>query len=233
VATCPSGALSLADGRVRYDGAKCIKCDRCLAVCPNFSSPRCTEIDDKSLLKLIKKREDFIDGVTFSGGECTLQHGFVLDVFRGIKAQTKLTCFIDTNGYLEHSALEALCDVTDGFMFDVKAFDSEKHERLTGLPNGPVFDNLGVASSKGLLYEIRTVIAEGFTDDADEIRRIAAYVKELNDYTMLRLIPFRSFGVKGSMRGLAACSRETAVRLHGVASELLGSRVTVSSIELL
>lgn len=228
VQTCPAGALSLVEGTVRYDQARCIKCDRCLAACPNFSSPKCTVIDDKSLVQMIKKNRDFLDGITFSGGECSLQYDFVCDVFRAIKSETNITCFIDTNGFMNPSALEALCEATDGFMFDLKVFDSEKHKRLTGLPNDLVFSNLRYVSAKRLLYEIRTVIAEGFTEDADEIRRIAEYVKNLNSYTMLRLIPFRPFGVKSCMRNLSACSREAAANLHRVASEILGDRVTVN-----
>jgi len=230
VKTCPAGALSLVEGTVRYDRARCIKCDKCLDVCPNFSSPKCTQTDDKSLVRLVKKNRDFIDGITFSGGECSLQSAFVCDVFRAVKAECDITCFIDTNGFMGHCALKELCEVTDGFMFDLKAFDEEKHKELTGLSNTPVLNNLSYVSSKGLLYEIRTVIVKGFTDDADEIRRIAEYVKELNGYTMLRLIPFRPFGVKGEMRDRGACSSETVAGLHRLAAEILGDRVTVNSL---
>lgn len=228
VRTCPVGALSLVEGRIHYNKDICIKCDKCLATCKNYSSPKCSVVNDKSLVQMIKKNRDFINGITFSGGECALQHEFICDVFRAVKADTDITCFIDTNGYMGHSALEALCEVTDGFMFDLKMFDKKKHEKLTGLSNDVVFDNLKYASSKGLLYEIRTVIVEEFTDDTDEIRRIAEYVKNLNDYSYLRLIPFRPFGVRSYMHNLKTCSKETVVNLHSVASEILGNRVTAN-----
>lgn len=227
VQTCPTGALSFAGSTVRHDPARCVRCDKCLNVCPNFSSPKCTVIDDKSLVERIMKNRDFLDGITFSGGECTLQYNFIVDVFRALKRETQLTCFVDTNGFLESSALQKLSEVTDGFMFDLKAFDGKKHEELTGLDNELVFRNLGYVSAKGLLYEIRTVIIEGFTDEREEIKRIAAYVRDLNDYTVLRLIPFRPLGVRSRLRNLSACSRETAAELHRAASGLLGDRAVL------
>jgi pyruvate formate lyase activating enzyme len=221
------GALSFAEGTVSYDSAQCAQCDKCLDVCPNFSSPKCTVIDDRSLVQRVLKNRDFLDGITFSGGECTLQYDFILDVFHALKRETRLTCFVDTNGFIESSALQRLCEAADGFMFDLKAFDKTKHEKLTGVSNELIFRNLGYVSAKGLLYEIRTVIVAGFTDDRDQIKQIAAYVRDLNDYTLLRLIPFRQHGVKSWMRNLSACSRETALELHRAASEVLGDRAVL------
>lgn len=228
VRTCPTGALSFDGGAVHYDQARCVQCDQCLEVCPNFSSPKCTVLDDTSVVELVKKNQDFLDGITFSGGECSLQHRFVCAVFQALKRETKITCFLDTNGFMEHSALEALCEAADGFMFDLKAFDNRKHKRLTGLSNDLVFRNLAYVSAKGLLYEIRTVIVEGFTDDASEISQLAAYVRDLNAYTILRLIPFRPLGVKSWMQNLKPCGRETVVNLHRAASEIMGNRARVN-----
>lgn len=230
VAGCPAGALRLENGRVRYDRRKCVQCDRCLAVCPHFSSPKCELVNDAELSRQIRRNADFIDGVTFSGGECSLQYGFVCDVFRTVKSETALTCFVDTNGYMEPPALEALCAVTDGFMFDLKAFDREKHRKLTGQPNDRVFRNLAFVSEKGLLYEVRTVVAEGFTDNAAEIVRIASYVKQLNDYTMLRLIPFRPYGVKTYMKDFGTMGRDKMESLLEEACNVLGGRATGKGI---
>ena len=49
------------------------------------------------IIEEIKNYRPFIQGITVSGGECTLQPTFLIELF--IKAkELGLTCFIDTNG---------------------------------------------------------------------------------------------------------------------------------------
>lgn len=227
---CPSGALTYVEGKVIYDLAKCRECDLCVKECPYFSSPKCKEMSVDELYSEILQYSDFLDGVTVSGGECSLQHEFIYELFRKLKDNTELSCFADTNGYMDVSALDRLCKVTDGFMFDLKAFDGETHKRLTGLDNTTVMKNMEQVSAKGLLYEVRTVVVKGFTDNEAEIRGICEYIKGLNDYTVFKLIPFRPHGVRTVLADTGSVEPEKFEALFQLAKAILGDRARKISV---
>ncbi|MDF2880734.1 MAG: yjjW [Clostridiaceae bacterium] len=225
VPNCPTGALKFNGNKVVWEKNLCQGCDTCINVCPNHSSPKILELSVEDILERLKKLEPFLDGITTSGGECTLNGEFIYELFSKIKSETDLTTFIDTNGTISKNILEKLCKVTDGFMFDLKSFNSETHKKLTGLDNNIVKDNIKYVSDKKLLYEVRTVLVEGYTDSADEISEISSYIKNLNDYTHLKLIPFRPFGVKGDMSTMLQFSRERYSCLFNISKNILQERV--------
>lgn len=228
VAVCPAGALELRDGAVFYTKSRCLACDRCLSACPSFSSPKCTLMSADTLVSRIVQNKDFLDGVTFSGGECTLWHPFLLEIIKRVKAEAGLPCFLDTNGLAEEEVMGKLAEAADGFLFDLKALDPQKHRALTGADNGAVLRNLKLVSDAGLLYEVRTVLVEGVTDDAAEVEAIAAWVRDLNGYTVLRLIPFRPVGVKTELRHRPETSGTVSRRLLERVKGILGERAVLS-----
>lgn len=221
---CPSGALKMQDGTVIYNKNICRGCDMCIKTCPNNSSPKYSQMSSSDVFKSVRENEDFLDGITLSGGECTLQHEFIYELFKMVKENTRLTTFIDTNGYMDFNVLIKLSEVTDGFMFDLKAFNRGKHIRLTGFDNEVILRNLEYISGKGLLYEVRTVVVEGFTDDEKEIEDISNYIKSLNNYTRFKLIPFRPNGVKGILSGMEPMDRDKYEKLFSAARNILGDR---------
>ncbi|WP_075857946.1 YjjW family glycine radical enzyme activase [Carboxydothermus pertinax] len=225
VEQCPAGALTNLDGRVTWDKAICHGCDRCLEVCPHSSSPKTTLWEVEDLVAYILENEVFLDGVTFSGGECTLQADFILEVSHKLKEKSNLTVFVDTNCFLEEEKFLTLCQNIDGIMADLKAFDPVLHRKLTGVANELIFQNLNTASQLGVLYEVRTVLVPGLNDHPQEVKNIARFIRELNSYTLLKLIPFRNYGVKSYLKEAPNLPEEKFFELFEVATEILGSRV--------
>lgn len=211
----------------------CGQCVQCKMDCGNFSGDKISIMTVEEVFNIIKRYEDFIDGITVSGGECTLQHEFIYELFKKIKEETSLTTFIDTNGYMvpsiknqkSQSVIEKLSQVTDGFMFDLKCFNEEKHKELTGLDNKVVMDNMKYASEKGLLYEVRTVVVEGYTDTEEEIRSIAEFIKSLNNYSFYKMIRFRPIGVKTNLKNKPTFDIDKFNKLCSAAASVLGDRV--------
>lgn len=225
VTACPAEALKFKAHRVIWNKDLCQSCDTCINVCPNHCSPKIIEVSTDDILGRLKKLGPFLDGITTSGGECTLNGEFIYELFHKIKHETSLSTFIDTNGTMDKNTLEKLCHATDGFMFDLKCFNSEKHKSLTGLDNKIIKENIEFVSHKKLLYEVRTVLVEGYTDTVDEVSKISGYIKNLNDYTYLKLIPFRPFGVKGEMSSMCQFNRDGYNYLFNTAKNILGERV--------
>ena len=56
---CPTGAISLVDGKVVYDYKKCCFCDSCFKHCPNNSSPRVRNMTAEEVMVEVKKNVPF------------------------------------------------------------------------------------------------------------------------------------------------------------------------------
>lgn len=194
---CPTGALGFLEGKVLWDEKLCIDCDNCIKTCPNFSSPKTKEYSLEGLISQAEKVKNFIRGVTFSGGECSINHVFITEFFREIKKRfPHLTCFVDTNGYLDFS-LEEYRDfvkLTDGFMLDVKTFDKNNHLNLTGKTNETILKNLNFLKKENKLYEVRTVIVPQVLNNKETVEKISEIIKNTN--IRYKLIKFRNMGVK-------------------------------------
>src|SRR5699024_12707904 len=70
VPECPAGALSFIGNKVPWDPDKCIHCDHCIEICPHGSSPKILQWTPERTIEEIVKNKPFIQGITFSGGEC-------------------------------------------------------------------------------------------------------------------------------------------------------------------
>ncbi|TCL75211.1 pyruvate formate lyase activating enzyme [Hydrogenispora ethanolica] len=225
VAVCPAGALSRAGSEVIHRPDLCLACDRCLAACPRYSSPKCRPMEEEELYRRIVADAAFLDGVTVSGGEASLQAEFLHRLFRRIKGNTGLTTFLDTNGTMPPATAHKLAEVTDGFMVDLKAFDPDLHQELTGVSNRAVLENIRYLAERGLLYEVRTVIVPGFTDRPAEIAAIAGLVREVSAQTLLKLIRFRPTGVRTFLAECPPMAEEGFAELCRIAETVLGGRV--------
>lgn len=195
VPVCPSGALRQEKGRVRWDKSLCTACDACLKACPRLSSPRTASYSPEELWTEIKGIRPFISGITCSGGECTLQAEFLTELFKLVKKEGDLTCFVDSNGGVPLP--EGLLEAADQFMLDVKAWAPEEHETLTGRSPGTLRENLALLLERKKLYEVRTVVLPGI-DNARTIRETARLIGSSCRY---KLLPYRPFGVRAE--GLA------------------------------
>ncbi len=200
VPACPTNALSMVDDKVAFDTGQCTQCDACLEACPIKASPMAQSYSVAEILDLLHQHLGFVSGITVSGGEATMQLPFVKSLFTGIGRDPelrRLTRFIDTNGYLGPDSWRALLDVTDGVMLDIKAFDADIHNRLTGRDNARSLASARLLSEAGKLYELRYLMVPGETDSENEIENLRDFALSLRASVRLRLNTFRTHGVRG------------------------------------
>ena len=221
VATCPADALSFADGKVVWDPVACVDCDRCIATCTHGASPKVRAMSAADLMAEIEKAMPFIEGISVSGGEATLQAKELIPLFQ--KAKEKgLTALIDSNGGVDFSKgdLKSLLEISDGVMLDVKAWEKEDHLRITGRDNEPVKKNLAYLAEKDKIEELRFVLLDTL-DNEHSLREAAKVLGESIHSTRVKLISYRHFGVrKEYIDELRAPSREEKDRLIAMAKEL-------------
>ena len=201
---------------VSWDEGKCTGCDTCIRVCPNNSSPKIHEMEAEEVYREIKKNIPFIRGITVSGGECTLYPEFLTELFTQVRAEG-LTCYIDSNGCVDLSLYPGLMDVCDKVMLDVKAWDENVFYRLTKSTNGIVKKNLVYLAKRHQLEEVRIVCMDPEVDVEAAIRGIAESISEHLEEFTLKLIAFRSHGVRTELKNRETPSYEQMEVWRGIA----------------
>ena len=193
VQNCPAGALSLADGKVVWDSGKCVGCDSCIKVCPHDSSPKIRWMTVEELMRELRRSMPYIDGITTSGGECTLQNEFLIALFTEVRKLGK-TCLIDSNGSFDFERDPRVLAVSEGVMLDVKAVEPPWSDTLISHPREIVLKNLDYLLSVGKLQEVRTVIFPGRDrENAETVRYVAGHIGARCPYKIIR---YRPFGVR-------------------------------------
>ncbi|MBB1270073.1 YjjW family glycine radical enzyme activase [Shewanella sp. SR44-3] len=213
---CPEQALSEStlEGKrhILWDNNLCSQCDTCLAVCPTQSSPKTWRYTVAQLLEIIEAQHHFINGITVSGGEASLQLPFVIALFKGIKTSktlSYLTCMLDTNGTLNETGWGKLLPFLDGAMVDLKAWQQQTHNYITGRDNHPVFKSISLLAEHSKLYEVRLLPIPGITDYLHEIEALACYLRRLTaiDNIRVKLNAFHHHGVNEQVLHWPQCTQ--------------------------
>ena len=194
VSVCPAKALRPSeDGAVQWNEKACVQCDSCIRVCPHFASPRVVSLTVPQLLDRIRRALPYIDGITTSGGDCTLYPDFLTELFQEIRKEGK-TCLIDANGAYDFSGNSLLTEACDGVMLEVKAVSPAWSRWLIGRAPDPVLRNLDFLLAAKKLQEVRTVIFPGRDRENEEtVRYVAGVIRDQCDYKIIR---YRPFGVR-------------------------------------
>ena len=181
------------DDKVLWNKSLCVNCDTCISICENSASPKIMEMTVDAVLEEIKKAAPYIAGITTSGGECTLYHDFLLELFPLVK-ELGLTILVDSNGSYDFSEESRLLDVIDGVMLDVKATAKDWADELIKYPNEIVLRNLEYLLENDKLHEVRTVIFPNHDkENKDTIKYVSSIIQDKCDYKLIR---YRPFGVK-------------------------------------
>lgn len=135
-------------------------------------------VDADLLIKEIDScKSMFFDGggVTFTGGECTLQLSplrYVLEQLTTMGIHTA----IETNG--THKQLPELFPLVDCLIMDLKHIHNDIHKSFTGISNHYIKVNIGRALEQHPDVLIRTPLIHGFNDDRRTIKDYISFYKQ-------------------------------------------------------
>lgn len=192
---CKYGAISMCGKSIVWNEEKCKDCGLCVKVCKNQCGPKCKSMNVEDVLEQILKVKPFISGITVSGGECTLQWKFLVELFQKVK-KLGLTIFVDSNGSIDFRKHKELTDLLDMVMLDIKSFNKDEHKMLTGKDNSIVIENAKYLGSINKLYEIRTVIVPELLDNYNNVNEISRLISEINPEIRYKLIKYRKIGTR-------------------------------------
>ena len=170
---------------------RCLYCHN-----PEMWQMKGTQMKSDELLKKILRNKPYFKrnngGVTFSGGEPTLQKEFLLDICRKLK-QEGIHIALDTCGVGvgEYDKILAYVDLV---LFDVKYTDSEGYRHLTkySMEESEKFIEALNRSDKPVW--IRQVIVPGLMDTDAYIRSLAEYLKRFKHIEKIEFLPFHHLG---------------------------------------
>ena len=163
-------------------------------------------------------------GLTVTGGEALLQIDFLLELFTLAKEQGIHTC-LDTSGitYREEESpyrqkLDALMELTDLVLLDIKHMDSAGHQALTGHDNSHVLAFARYLAKKNIPVWIRHVVVPGITDDPKQLTQLGQFIGTLPNVKALDVLPYhvmgvskyRELGIPYPLEGVEPATREQA-----------------------
>ncbi len=97
-----------------------------------------------------------------------------VEVFRRARASGLRTAFV-SNGNATPEVLDYLRPCTDGYKIDLKAMQDAAYRRLGGVLQH-VLDAMRMVHERGFWMEIVTLVVPGFSDDPDDLRRMAGAI---------------------------------------------------------
>ncbi len=132
-------------------------------------------------------------GFTLSGGEALMQHRFAVKLFRAARGMGIHTA-LDTNGYYGDRLSDEELELINLVLLDLKAWDPERHRRVTGMAVGPVLDFARRLAARKRPVWVRFVLVPGHTDDLDDIAKIASFAAGLGNVERVDVLPFHQMG---------------------------------------
>jgi pyruvate formate lyase activating enzyme len=132
-------------------------------------------------------------GVTISGGEPLQQPVFTRELLERAR-RCGLHTALDTSGFLGRKADATLLGATDLVLLDIKAGTDRVHRRLTRRPLAPTLEFAERLAEAGKPVWVRYVLVPGYTDEPDEIERVARFAAGLANVERVDVLPFHRLG---------------------------------------
>lgn len=191
----------------------CLACHNPSTIARTAHPPRTASVPE--VVEEIRAVEPYLSGITTSGGECTLQVDFLVELFGAVKADpqlARLTTFVDSNGNAEPAVWDRLVPVADRFMLDLKALDPVVHRRLTGHGNERVLASIRHLAARGVLHEVRLLVVPGWNDDPAGLAATGRWLAAIDPDLRTVVIGFRRHGVRPGFRDVPEPTPEDLAR---------------------
>lgn len=133
-------------------------------------------------------------GITFSGGEPTLQAEALIPLFKDLKANGIHIC-LDTNGGIWNEKVEELLGLTDLVLLDIKEFDPERHRTLTGRGNEQTLRTAEWLEKHRRPFWLRYVLVPGYSDFEEDIRGMGGCLGKYQSIQRVEILPYHRLGV--------------------------------------
>lgn len=141
--------------------------------------------------EIMRSRMMFFDGggVTFTGGEPTLQADELIEVFKAVRAEGVSTA-IETNG--SSPRLSEISDYVDYLMMDIKQPDDEIHKKFVAHSNKQTLENLKILTEKREQLHLRIPLINGVNTDPKPFVELFSSVDMSK--AVVEILPYHEYG---------------------------------------
>lgn len=154
------------------------------------------ETEDEEILRMALSQKVFFGtkgGVTFSGGEPTLQAKELLSTCKLLKENGIHIC-LDTNGGILNDDVKELFNYVDLVLLDVKEFNAEHHLRLTERSNETTLKTLEYLHEINKSVWLRYVLVPGYSDFAEDIDALGQFAEGFKNIERIEILPYHTLG---------------------------------------
>lgn len=155
-----------------------------------------TLTDPEEIVRMAVDQKPFFGkrgGITFSGGEPTVQARELIPLFERLRVE-ELHIALDTNGAIVSPEVERLHELTDLVLLDVKQINPLKHTALTGLSNANALLTAARLREKGIPVWLRYVLVPGISDAPEDLDKWAEHFAGYENVERVELLPYHTLG---------------------------------------
>ncbi len=195
---CSRKAISMVEGRPVTDRGRCVLKGECASICP----ARAREIVGRHMsvaevMGEVERDRVFYEesggGVTFCGGEPLMQASFLGALLQAAR-ESGLHTTVDTTCHAPWEVLAEIVDSVDLFLCDIKHMDPAAHEKLTGVGNGLILDNIRRLAAAGRRPVVRIPVIPGLNDSRPNMEASARYISSIYGVARVDLLPYNEGG---------------------------------------
>ena len=153
--------------------------------------------ETEEIVKMAVSQKPFFGrrgGVTFSGGEPTVQAKALSPIFDRLHEEGINIC-LDTNGGIWNSDVEELLAKTDLVLLDMKQINPERHERLTGRSNEQTLKTAQWLEEHDRPFWLRYVLVPGISDFEEDIRALGEHFRNFRMLQRVEILPYHTLGI--------------------------------------
>ncbi len=201
VPRCPQGAIQMVDGVCITDRTLCTACGACTDYCLKNARElvgKTYTVDElvREALKDMAFFEESGGGVTLSGGEAMCQDlEYLTALCKKLHGRGIHIC-IDTCGYVNYSAFEAILPYVDCFLYDIKAMDSQLHRHYIGCDNQLILENLIKLSQAKADINLRIPLILGVNAQDEFIDDLIAFLHQNKIHPFrMNLLPYHNISM--------------------------------------
>lgn len=172
---------------------RCLYCANPDTITPKGGTPT----PPQEILQMAISQKPFFGkkgGVTFSGGEPTLQASELLPLLKELREHHIHTC-LDTNGGVWNADVEELLELTDLVLLDVKEYDDARHRSLTGRSNEQTLRTAAWLEQHHRPFWLRYVLVPGYSDFEEDIRALGFHLGGYTQIKRVEILPYHRLGV--------------------------------------
>lgn len=187
------------------------------------------EVEADDLAAELLRNKDFFSmnqgGVTFTGGEPTMQARFLCDVLDAIAGVHRA---VETCGWCSEKTFRRVLDRVELVLFDIKHTDSQAHRYWTGVDNAPILVNLKSLKRSGKPFVVRIPLIPGVNDSLANMEATAALLQDAPALQRVELLRYhKTAGAKYpqvDLKYMPCFDTEAAPALH---AEVFGNIKTI------